>query len=228
MANVGLFKGHKGARLCFMNAYLATEIASYLSGTDLVQLSRTSKWLCFALWGSPYIWKKALGRVGVDIDLPITPFRTIYTYSILIFTTDCMLCGSSTVNGILGEGEAATRLCNKCAANVLIPAPDADQPPGFTQTIYHGGPHRYYKMILRRGVSSVRIPALLSHAKPATLYRAFPSTPNNPAYMAGNRYLQQLMNDDHEGHQPKILVRSLKITTIGHDYIALLPLARGH
>ncbi|CAE6463220.1 unnamed protein product [Rhizoctonia solani] len=228
MANMGLFEARNGVRRCFMNPYLAAEIAFYLSGNSLIQLSRTSKWLCFTLWGSPYIWKKALDRVGVDIDLPVTPFRIIYTFSILNFTTDCMLCGSSTENGFLGEGEAATRLCNKCAANVLIPAPDADQPSGFMQTIYHGGPHRYYKMILRHGVSRVRIPALLSHAKPATLYRAFPSTPNDSAYMAGNRYLQKLMNDDHKGHQPKIPVRSLKITTIGHDYIALLPLARGY
>ncbi|CUA75494.1 hypothetical protein RSOLAG22IIIB_05925 [Rhizoctonia solani] len=195
---VGVLGALSGVSRCFTNPCIITEIASYLDGEDLVQLSRTSKWLCFVLWGSPSIWKTALGRVGVDVDLPVTPFCTIYTFSILSFTNDCMLCGSPTKNGILREGEVATRLCNKCAANVLIPAPDADQPPDFMQTIYHGGPHRYYKLILRHGVNSVRIPALLSHAKPAALYRALPSVPNDPAYMAGNRYLQHLMNNSHE------------------------------
>ncbi|CAE7199559.1 unnamed protein product [Rhizoctonia solani] len=213
---------------CLTNYYIILEIASFLDGNDLVQLSRTSKWLCFTIWGSPLVWKQALGKVGVNVDLSLTPFHTLYTFSILSFTTECMLCGSSTRNGILDEHEAATRLCNKCAANVLVPAPDIDQPPQFMQTLYQGGPHRYFKLILRRGVSRVRIPALMSHAKPATLYRAHPSPPNDPDYVAGNRYLQQLMNNELEGHQPRIPVHSLKIITLEHDYVALLPLSRGY
>ncbi|KAJ1302259.1 hypothetical protein OPQ81_001078 [Rhizoctonia solani] len=202
-------------RRCLTTHCIMAEIALHLDGHDLVQLSRASKWMYFSLWGSPSIWKKALRRVGVDIDLSFTPFRTLYILSILSFTNDCMLCGASTANGILGEGEAATRLCNRCAANVLIPAPDADQPPELRQNFYDRGPHRYFKMILRRGVSRARIPALLWHAKPATLYKALPSAPNDPGYMAGNRYLQQLMNDDREERQPGVPVRSLKISTIG-------------
>ncbi|CAE6413961.1 unnamed protein product [Rhizoctonia solani] len=180
------FEARDVVRRCLTNYCTMVEIASYLDGHDIIQLSRTSKWLCFTIWGSPLIWKKALSRVGVDVDLPVTPFRTLYTYSILSFTTDCMLCGSPTKNGILGEGEASTRFCNECAFNVLIPAPGADQPPQFMQTFYHNGPHRYFKMALRHGVSRVRIPALLSHAKPATLYKAFLSAPNDPNYLAGN------------------------------------------
>ncbi|KDN43707.1 hypothetical protein RSAG8_05897, partial [Rhizoctonia solani AG-8 WAC10335] len=169
------FEARDVVRRCLTNYCTMVEIASYLDGHDIIQLSRTSKWLCFTIWGSPLIWKKALSRVGVDVDLPVTPFRTLYTYSILSFTTDCMLCGSPTKNGILGEGEASTRFCNECAFNVLIPAPGADQPP-LLMKVYSPpavtipliytitGPHRYFKMALRHGVSRVRIPALLSHA----------------------------------------------------------------
>ncbi|CAE6530575.1 unnamed protein product [Rhizoctonia solani] len=235
------------ARQCFTTHCIMAEITSYLGGDDLVQFSRASKWLYFSMWGSPFIWKKALGRVNVDVDLAVTPFRTLYTLSILWLTNDCMLCGHSTRNGILGTGEAATRLCNKCAVNVLVPAPDADQPPQFMQTLYHGGPHRHFKMTLRHGASRVRIPALQLHARPATLYRASRSAPKDPNYLAGsvililrlitalidireqaNRYLQRLMNNVYEGKQPQIPVRSLKISTIGSDYVALLPLSRGY
>ncbi|CAE6482222.1 unnamed protein product [Rhizoctonia solani] len=224
MVNVVLSFEYDVARICLTNHCIVAEIASYLDGSDLVQLSRASKWLYFNMWGSPSVWKRALSKVGVDINPTVTPFRALYALSILSFTFECLLCGNSTENRKLGQGEGATRLCNKCAANVLVPAPDADQPPQFMQTFYHGGPHRYFKLILPRGASRVRIPALLSHAKPATLYRALPSASNDPDYMAGNRYLQQLMNNSYEGRQPRIPVHSL----VGHDYVALLPLSCGY
>ncbi|GAB1527970.1 hypothetical protein RhiTH_011288 [Rhizoctonia solani] len=164
---------------------IISEIALYLAGEDLVQLSRASKWLYFTMWGWPSIWKKALQRAGVDIDVTALPFHSIYTRSILSFTIDCMLCGTPTKNGVLGKGDAATRLCSKCAANVLVPAPEEEQPVEFMQTIYHGGPHRFFKMVLRHGAIGVRIPTLLLHSKPAILYKAFPSLPHDRKYIAG-------------------------------------------
>ncbi|CEL58918.1 hypothetical protein RSOLAG1IB_08939 [Rhizoctonia solani AG-1 IB] len=204
-------------RKCFTEYCIMDEIALHLVGDDLVQLSRTSKWLQFSMWGFPSIWKRALERAGIGIDVSFAPFHTIYTLSILSFTIDCMLCGASTRNGILGSGKSATRLCNTCASHVLMPAPTVDQPPEFMQTFYHGGPHRFFKLVLRHDPISL-------HAKRPAPYEVSPRSSNRSR---GNRY-QQKMNKKTQGPQPRFPIHSLTITTIGRDYIALLPLSGGN
>ncbi|KAH7332783.1 hypothetical protein B0J17DRAFT_721944 [Rhizoctonia solani] len=214
MANVVLSFEYDVVRLCLTTHCIVAEIASYLDGGDLVQLSRASKWLYFNMWGSPSVWKRALSNVGVDVNLTVTPFRVLYALSILSFTSECLR------TEVL-EKEKRPR---DSVTSVQPTSPDEDQPPQFMQTFYHGGPHRYFKLILPHGVSRVRIPALLSHAKLATLYRARPSPLDDPDYMAGNRYLQQLMDNDYNGRQPRVPIHSL----VGRDYVAFLPLSRGH
>ncbi|CAE6336454.1 unnamed protein product [Rhizoctonia solani] len=102
---------------CLTNLCIVDTISDYIDGRSLLYLSRT----CTGLWNLlerwPALWKRVLPNHEDFAPFPGAHLRTARTLVILLYTSECVMCGSETSNGALGK--FAVRLCSDCSAQYL-------------------------------------------------------------------------------------------------------------
>ncbi|CAE7065040.1 unnamed protein product [Rhizoctonia solani] len=111
---------------------LFTEIMSNLKPIDVLNLARTCKPFRSILMrrSSKYVWKRSADNLPYPLPPP-PPWLNMPQYVSLVYTNNCMACGSDTIgpghqpkdHPIL-QPELLIRLCAACQPNILIASDD--------------------------------------------------------------------------------------------------------